>query len=245
MRVDDDLLCVADTKLVMGNWLAECVMNGNSLPDFAAVLGMCSTSYGQTRAIYQHVGDGADAYARLERGRGPEEIHSMELLDAAPRDWEDFLVSVWLAEQAAWSLMSGFTRHPDRTVSALARKIGEETYFHLKYASGWFTIFTADDGSRKRMEASLGDRLPLAVDWFGPVTGEDPLFAGGERSMTVADLRESFLGNLAEVLRPFRITLPSAEADLAGEWRPLARRRGPLPQGLYEVIRFKDPAMAH
>ena len=50
---ENDLLAIADTRLVLGNWYAECVMNGRSLPDFAAILGMCTSNYGHTRAIYQ------------------------------------------------------------------------------------------------------------------------------------------------------------------------------------------------
>jgi 1,2-phenylacetyl-CoA epoxidase catalytic subunit len=139
----DDLLCVADTKLVMGNWLAETVMNGRSLPDFAAMLGMCTTSYGQARALYQFLSDGQEAYDALERGRGPGEIRSMNLLDAPPRNWPDLVLTIWLAERATWTLMSGLLPHADRRVAALARKVGEEAYFHLKYAAGWFKLLAA------------------------------------------------------------------------------------------------------
>ncbi|GAA4724256.1 hypothetical protein GCM10023350_03230 [Nocardioides endophyticus] len=104
----NDLLCIADTKLVLGNRYAECVMNGNSLPDFAAMLGICTASYGQTRAFYQHLTVGKDEYAALERGRGPEAIASMELLDAAPQNWEDFILTTWLAETATWCLAAQY-----------------------------------------------------------------------------------------------------------------------------------------
>lgn len=30
-----------------------------------------------------------------------------------------------------------------------------------------------------------------------------------------------------------------------GQWREAARRMGPLPASLFEVIRFKDPELAH
>src|SRR5688572_9815505 len=50
---ESDLLAIADTKLVLGNWYAECVTDGRSRPDFAGLLGMCTTNYGHTRALYQ------------------------------------------------------------------------------------------------------------------------------------------------------------------------------------------------
>lgn len=100
--VEADLLAIADTKLVLGNWYAECVMNGRSLPDFAGMLGMCTANYGHTRAIYQHLAKHGHDYVRLERGRGAEAIHAMNLLDEAPGGWEDFITTTWLAELATW-----------------------------------------------------------------------------------------------------------------------------------------------
>jgi ring-1,2-phenylacetyl-CoA epoxidase subunit PaaC len=248
MTLEDELLCVADTKLVMGNWLAETVMNGRSLPDFAAMLGMCTTSYGQARALYQFVSDGQQGYAALERGRGPEEIRSMNVLDAPPRNWSDLVLTIWLAERATWTLASGFLGHPDRRVAALARKIGEEAYFHLKYATGWFKVLAADDdASRRELAESVAWRLPLAACWFGPADAADPL--AGQRAEPVGELRSRFLLDVAAEIKAVGLE-PPADGELADgvalpPWRPEARRRGPLPAGLYEVVRFKDPAVAH
>ena len=126
---ENDLLAIADTKLVLGNWYAECVMNGRSLPDFAAILGMCSANYGHTRAIYQYLAAHGHDYKELERGRGPEEIRSMNLLDGAPAGWEDFMIATWLADLGTWMLVSGYLQNEDRAVAGIAKKIGEETYF--------------------------------------------------------------------------------------------------------------------
>ncbi|GAA4539177.1 Phenylacetic acid catabolic protein [Pseudonocardia xishanensis] len=245
MTLADELLCVADTKLVMGNWLAETVMNGRSLPDYAAMLGMCTTSFGQTRALYQFLAPGYEAYSRLERGRDRDEICSMNLLDAPPRNWEDQVLTIWLAERATWTMMSGFLDHPDRRVAALARKIGEEAYFHLKYASGWFRLLVEEDESRAALEQVYDARLPLAADWFGPTDLEDPLHAAGERAVTPEQLRTSFLVDVAVELKSFGMVASAALTPPSGDWRDDARRRGPLPEGLFEVIRFKDPALAH
>ena len=150
---ENDLLAIADTKLVLGNWYAECVMNGRSLPDFAGILGMCTANYGHTRAIFQYLAAHGRDYAELERGRGPDDIRSMNLLDEAPKGWEDFIVSTWLAELSTWMMISGFLKHEDRAIAGLAKKVGEETYFHLKYAQGWLRII----GEAKR-EASRAQK---------------------------------------------------------------------------------------
>lgn len=243
--LQDELLCVADTKLVLGNWFAECVMNGRSLPDFAAILGMCTASYGQTRALYQYLSSLDHDYAYLERGRGPEDIRSMNLLDAPPENWEDFLCTIWLAEQAAWSMMSAFVHHPDRTVAGLARKVGEEAYFHFKYTRGWFRIIGGSDRERERFEQALAIRYPLAWQWFGPVEAPDPLHDAGLRDTSLAQVRAGFVRDAGAATADLAIERSEAPAvGFDDAWRPEARRNGPLPPGLFEVVRFKDAGLA-
>lgn len=241
-----DMLALADTKLVLGNWFAECVINGRSLPDFAAMLGMCSSSYGHARALYQLLAARGDNYARLERGRGPEEIHSMEMLDRAPQSWEDFLCSIWLAELATWTMASGFLKHPDRTLAGIARKMGEESYFHLKYVTGWLQVLTQDEERAALFLRSAATRRSSALLWFGLPGEPDVVFDAGERNVALATLRDSFMTESDKTLTIVSPTpLPSDAPTFGPEWRRAARRHGALPQRLYEVIRFKDAELAH
>ena len=243
-QFQDELLCLADSKLVLGNWFAECVMNGRSLPDFAAMLGMCTASYGQTRAIYQYLASLDHSYAHLERGRGAADIASMNLLDAPPEDWADFIVAVWLAEQAAWSLASGFLGNPERTIAGLARKIGEEAYFHFKYSLGWFRILAGEDEDRAAVREALLRRFPLALQWFGPPDAPDPLHDAGLRKASVETLRAGFVDQVREATSAFEVDLDEGVRPWPAGFRLRARRIGDLPPGLFEVIRFKDPELA-
>lgn len=243
--LQDELLCIADTKLVLGNWFAECVMNGRSLPDFAAMLGMCTASYGQTRAVYRYLDAFDHSYAHLERGRGPDEIRSMDLLDEPPENWQDFLVSIWLAEQATWSMASGFLRNRDRTVAGIARKIGEEAYFHLKWAIGWFQIVEGSPEERALFAQAVERRFPLALRWFGPPGAPDVLAEAGLRDDPVDDIRSGFVGEVGEAIAPLGVDVDGLpRPDFSPAWRSDARRTGTLPAGLFEVIRFKDPELA-
>jgi 1,2-phenylacetyl-CoA epoxidase catalytic subunit len=253
--LQDDLLCIADTKLVLGNWFAECVMNGKSLPDFAAMLGMCTASYGQTRAIYRHLDTLDHSYRTLETGRGPGEIRSTNLLDVPPQGWPDFLVTTWLAELATWSMASGFLQHSDRTIAGICRKIGEEAYFHLKYAVGWFRIMESSPVDREGVRQSLELRYPLALQWFGPDNSADLLHEAGQRDDPIADIRAGFIAEVTATLAAFESELapgrepalgikPTPQVSFGSGWRPEARREGALPPGLFEVIRFKDSDLA-
>ena len=243
---ENDLLAVADTKLVLGNWYAECVMNGRSLPDFAAILGMCTANYGHTRAIYQYLAAHGRGYVHLERGRGPEDIHAMNLLDEAPANWEDFIVSTWLAELATWMLASGFLKHSDRVVSGLAKKIGEEAYFHLKYAHGWFSIIGESKAATARFQKAHARRFPLALAWFGPPRAQDPVFKAGLRDVRLSKLRSAFVRETAQAAEMLGAPLEhDTSAGVGADWRRDARRSGPLPAGLFNVVRFKDAELAH
>lgn len=242
----DELLCLADTKLVLGNWFAECVMNGKSLPDFAAMLGMCTASYGQTRAIYRYLDLLDHSYGHLEKGRAAGEIRSMDLLDEPPRDWPDFIISIWLAEQASWSMASGLLHSPDRTVAGIARKTGEEAYFHLKYAAGWLRILHGADDDRERVLQALSFRWPLALRWFGPAESVDRLAAAGWRDPGIGDIRSGFIDEVQQSAAGFGVDLAMLPGPVfTPQWRPRARRTGSLPAGLFEVIRFKDAELAH
>ena len=243
---ENDLFAVADSKLVLGNWYAECVMNGRSLPDFAALLGMCTANYGHTRAIYQYLAAHGHDYAHIERGRGTSQIRSMNLLDEAPGGWEDFIVSTWLAELATWMLISGFLKHEDRVVAGIAKKIGQETYFHLKYAHGWFQVIGEGRRQTERFQEAFGRRYPLALQWFGlPETG-DPVHENGIRDVPLAALREAFVNETARASEFLGSPLEQdTNLSFETDWRDDARRSGPLPDGLYEIVRFKDPELAH
>lgn len=241
--LESDLLAVADTKLVLGNWFVMCVNNGRSLPDFAALLGQSAAVLGHARSLYLYLVNFGHAYAHLEQGRGADAIASMNLLDAPPQSWEDFIASIYLAEQASWMLMSGFLKHPDRALAGLAEKIGQETYFHLKYANGWAALF-AESGGEAFIEA-LSARYPLALGWFGD-TGDDPLHAAGQRSVPLSALKEGFAREVAKIADVVRLPLDLPDAVEPGsDWRPESRRSGPLSERLFEVIRFKDPEAVH
>lgn len=238
----EDLLAIADTKLVLGNWYAVSVHNGKSLPDYAALLAIGGASFGHARALYQYLGNYGIGYSFLERGRSADDIHSMELLDAPPRSWADFIAGTFLAEQATWLLASGFLSHPDRALAGICRRIGEESYFHLKYATGWARIF-ADSDAQPFTDAFLQRYIP-AVAWFGS-PASDLLHESGIRQSSFVELQKVLADEAEKLLKiasPASV-LPTAIPAATAKQRP-GKRSGPLPAKLYEIVRFRDPEAA-
>jgi hypothetical protein len=122
--------------------------------------------------------------------------------------------------------------HPDRAVAGLAKKIGQETYFHLKYVHGWLRIIGQAKQETAAFQAAFAVRYPLALQWFG-ADQDNPARDAFVREIAAA---EKHLGAPLERV---------ARVPLGNDWRADARRAGPLPKGLYEVVRFKDPQLAH
>lgn len=227
------LLAIADTKLVLGNWYIACLFNGKSLPDYAALLSMTGASFGHARALYNYLSALGPSYTWLERGRGADAIHSLGMLDKAPSHWQDFVATLYLAEQATWLRASYFLDHDDRTLSALARRIGEESYFHLKYATGWAQELANTPDIAARTRDALLARYAHALAWFPAGPGKD--IGGRDDALALEKAAREFLDLLGLGDEP----LPLADHHVHPADGPLTRQQ-PLPAGLYERVRFKD-----
>lgn len=101
----------------------------------------------------------------------------------------------------------------------------------------------SSETERDQVRQSMEQRYPLALQWFGPVDGEDALHASGHRDDSIADIRAGFIKEVGRALAAFNVVLDVSPA-LDPEWRPDARRVGALPASLFEVVRFKDAAIA-
>src|ERR1700754_4745513 len=125
-------------------------------------------------------------------------------------------------------MASGFLRSPDRTVAGIARKVGEEAYFHLKYASGWMRILESSDDDRSRVQEVMSHRWPLALRWFGPSDATDQLFDAGWRDDQISEIRSGFTREAQESIKSLDVDLAQApEPTFTANWRPRARRTGP------------------
>jgi hypothetical protein len=67
----------------------------------------------------------------------------------------------------------------------------------------------------------------------------------GQRDDPIADIRAGFVAEVTRTLAAFSLKLDTGPEVFSGPaWRSDTRREGPLPPGLFEVVRFKDPDLA-
>lgn len=234
----DELLCIADSKWVLGHWYIKVMPNGRSLPDFNALAGMAQDELGHTRAMFSFLEEEELVpIDRLEFDRNSTEIHSMQLLDEAPKSWTDFVISAYLAETALWRFLSTFENSSHPALANMVDQFGQESRFHHLYCRGWIQAF--DEKDRALAAEVIQRRLPLAQDWFG--SEEDPaLLSSGLRSYSCADARSDFMeSDVAELLEltglPAELEIP----QLAPAGRDPKRRRPEgtaMPADLWEFV---------
>ena len=87
-----DVLCVADTKWVLGHWYIKAMQNGRSLTDFNALSAMAQDQLGHTRALFSLLEQSHELpQNRLEFERGDHQIHNLDALDAPPENCDQFI----------------------------------------------------------------------------------------------------------------------------------------------------------
>ncbi len=232
-----EMLCLADTKWVLGHWYAKIILNGRTVPDFSSMAGMAQDELGHTRAImnYLEQSNGLPEH-QLEFGRRMDQIHNMQLLDQAPTSWADFVVTVYLAEHALWCMLESYTQGASVAVSNFCRKFAEEGYFHRIYIEGW--IAALDEEEKLEAVESLKARLDLARQWFSTPDSE-PLLESEVRTLSLAHCGVTFehsVGQLTSLIGAENVVVDSSRTDTS--WDSVRRRPegSSMPARLWEYV---------
>lgn len=243
-RLIDEILCVADSKWVLGNWYIKVLRNGRGLQDFNALAGMSQDELGHTRAIFGLLEDRLEQpQGYLEFERANNQIASTAAIDAPPTDWADFVTTAYLVEAALWQMLATFRGGSFKAFGNLVDQIGQETNFHLLYTAGWIKSLREED--RKAIKAALRKRLPEILLWFGGSTASqsDPLLREHIRTKSVLEARDHFRKvNLPLFLEQGVAGKDEIEAmvdDLKWQdWDPARRRHtgSTMPAELWEFV---------
>lgn len=236
-----ELLCLADSNWVLGHWYCNCMLNGRELTDFTSMAGIAEDKLGHTRALFRFMEEYFELPEyQLEFGRDAAQVHNMSLLDAPPRNWADFVLTLYLADAAIWRFSNTLREGNFAPVANLVTKFGEEAYFHQLCIDGWLKAL--DDGEKAELREALPARLPLAFAWLSG-GGADELYEAGVRSQTTevaqASLTEIVLTKLGSIVdvadSELQAMLTGADS---GEWDVQRRRPkgSAMPPRLWESM---------
>lgn len=229
-----ELLCIADSKWVLGHWYVKVIPNGRTIPDFASMAGMAQDELGHTRALLNYLEQTQElTEGQLEFGRPADKIHNMELLDNAPLDWADFVVTAYLAEQALWSTLEAYIGGSNIPVSNICKKFSEEGYFHRLYVDGWVAAFSEEE--KQSAAEAVKSRLPIARKWFD--FGDETQREAGARLWSAEECRQHFEEGVQNLAKALAIDLPKT-GESSEDWDKVRRRPlgSKMPDRLWEYI---------
>ncbi len=240
----DEILCIADTKLVLAGWHMITIPNGRAIADWNAICGMLQSHYGHARALYSTLSKYGLTRAEAEWDRSAAQIRSADLLDKPPASWCDLIVSTYMIERAVASMISAYESDADAQFAGLAAKINAETQFHFSYLKGWMKVLATSQHEELERLATL--RVNAMLQWWGPQGGEDAPFAHGQRPLTRDQLRSEFLSDAQRDAGACGFTLRADSLPSIASWNQQTMRvsREGLPPRLFEQIRFKNTELA-
>lgn len=229
-----EMLCIADTKWVLGHWYIKVMMNGRSVPDFSSTAGMAQDELGHTRALFDYLEQSLDLPEnQIEFSRAATEIHNMEMLDHPPQSWGDFVVSAFIVEQALWSALEGYVGGSNKAISNMFKKFAEEGYFHRLYVDGWLSAL--NDSEQKDAKAALLGRLETARQWFA--FDSEQMNKAGIRPWSANECLTHFEAGIETLAKALKVDLPETKA-VNGAWDGNRRRPdgSQMPPRLWEYV---------
>ena len=233
-----ELLCLADSKWTLGHWYIKVMLNCRTLTDATAFAGMSQDELGHTRAIFKFLEDSESlAEHQLEFGRNAHQIHNMQLLDQAPQNQGDFMLTAYLAETALWNFLATFKNSSHADVAGMVKHFGKESRFHRLNLLGWAK--NLDSEEKQQMVGAWPSRLPLVLQWFGTQKGSDLLFDAGIRSTRVEDAKAIFMEGPVNELQGLLNQEHRPKEPLGSTtWDPLRRRPegSAMPSSLWESM---------
>jgi phenylacetate-CoA oxygenase PaaI subunit len=229
--VHDLVLCLADSKRLLGMRYAEWILGAPELETGIACASMAQDEWGHGRLLYALLKDVTDVY-RLEHGREPHEYRNIEVLDRPTADWFGLVAINALVDQALTVQLEALTDSSYAPLKQRVAKLIEEERFHAAHGSAWLRRL-ADAGSEscERMKAAAQAVLAPVMRWFGPDTDAARAFIeSGVASATGSALRARYLERVRPLLERIGVDGASfAKPDFTGFDETTRRTAGSAP----------------
>ena len=233
----EQLLALADTKLLLGHHCGEWTFRAPELEASIAACNIAQDEWGHTRLLYgileRYFGETADT---LLHERSADTFTSVSALDGPLEGWPHLVAVSFLVDAGVTLLLQSMIESSFRPLRDRIGKMLQEERYHLLFGEAWAQSLAAKSPeSRDAISSAVETVYPSAISWFGPPDSEHDaalveLGIKGERDAEIAQkLRDRVerLADTAGLSRP----ADGEVIDWSG-WRSDLRRSsggGPKP----------------
>lgn len=222
------LTTLADDELVVGYRDSEWTAAAPMVEEDVAFSSLAQDEIGHARLYYTLAGDllGEDP-DRLALLRPSDQYWHARILEepAAPRydpSGNHRGGGIWAKAVTRRYLYDLFddlrtelllaARYPN--LNGAVEKIRREEQYHLRHGAAWFEMLAnGDDTSHERLQTAFTACLPGLLGLFEPPEGEAELIAAGIVPFSWFDLRDRWLGVVAELCRTNNLVAPEGEIE--------------------------------
>lgn len=215
------LLQLADNKYVLGRRYAEWVNSAPLLEAAVAAAAMTQDELGHARSIYPLFRTFPDAPPVLKTEQDRDDLINIAFLDKPFAHWTDFVVAVFLFDQALSVVFEAARDSVFEPLKQRADKILQEEKFHAMYGATWLRSLSKEGTpARREMETSLQRIWPEVVCWLGQPGEKYQQLAIDEGFINddVDTLQQKFLSRVGPLLKELNYNLPFTYNAKTNRW---------------------------
>jgi len=212
------ILCLADSKRLLGMRYAEWILGAPELETGIACASMAQDEWGHGRLLYALLKDVTDV-DRLEHGREAHEYRNIEALDREPADWFELVAINALVDLALTVQLEALVDSAYVPLRQRVAKLLEEERFHGAHGAAWLKrLAAAGEAPRAQMSDAVKKTLAQTTRWFGPDSEDaQALVDSGVASAAGSALRARYLDRVKPLVEPLGIDVAMfANPDFAG-----------------------------
>lgn len=223
--ISNELLRLADSKLLLGYRYSQWMFSAPSLEACNAASSISQDEFGHARALYTaHLSMTDDVEEdELMHEREPEEYWNAPALDQTSETWTELVVDAFLIDSAIGELVSALEYD---AIGRMQDKIEQEESFHDRYGHVWLTRLAGDDP--EATQAAVDETFESVYAWFGPENDVRQLQADSPRTdepLVEADLRppasevrEQWLESVESVIEDVGLSFPDTPSPDREAW---------------------------
>lgn len=234
----DDLLCLADTCLLLGHRLSEWCGHGPILEEDIALTNCALDLLGQCRRLYQLVAareGGGQTEDRLAYLRDPDAFGNVPLAALPNGDYAQTMLRAWMLGLWFSVVWERLARAADAELAAIARDAAKEAHGLVRHAGEWVVRF--GDGTEESRHRLLAAAERLA-HWIAALEEIDLAGMPGAEIATEVWRRSRDVGARADLVLPSHGSsgAPPSPLDPVEARRELLSEMQALPRQYPEAV---------